>query len=379
MCSYSHRSLAILLLLLISVGVSGCGVVLAPLSRLKAKNNNSRAIDHHAITDPIAPSRPIVPDLEADASKDLGAYEKYSAQIRVYLDQEKFDEIDAIADTVRAGKTRFSGGAWKLQKLYRGLREPSNGRKASEAVWQLHIGRLTKWVERKPESITARVGLADAYTEYAWHARGTGFADTVTEEGWKLMADRVATAKTVLEEAKQLKAKCPHWYEVMQTVALGQSWEMDEYNKVFEEAVAFEPAYHYFYGDKAQYLLPRWHGEPGDWEHFADDISRRLGGKLGSIMYFEIAMDVSDCYKDRTFFTETKISWPKLKQGFADLEETHGVSIRLLNEFCRIAGQSGEKAYTKALLTRIGDNWDPETWTNKEYFEHYKAWANSGE
>jgi hypothetical protein len=96
-------------------------------------------------------------------------------------------------------------------------------------------------------------------------------------------------------------------------------------------------------------------------------------------MYFEIAMDVSDCYKDRTFFTETKISWPKLKQAFADLEETHGVSIRLLNEFCRIAGQSGEKAYTKALLTRIGDNWDPETWTNKEYFEHYKAWANSGE
>jgi hypothetical protein len=31
------------------------------------------------------------------------------------------------------------------------------------------------------------------------------------------------------------------------------------------------------------------------------------------------------------------------------------------------------------LLTRIGDNWDPETWTNKEYFEHYKAWAASGD
>ena len=366
------------LLLLVCIAGSGCGLgTLTSLSQAKPKNAGSAAGDptNHAG----ARDLNVVPNLEADASKDLNAYENYSAQIRVYLDQENFDQIDAIADAVRSQKSRFAGGAWKLQKVYRALREPANGARASDAVWQLQIGRLKKWVERKPKSITAQVGLAAAYVEYGWHARGRGFAGTVTEDGWKLLATRLATAKEILNEAKQLPTKCPHWYEVMLTIAMGQSWEMDEYNRVFDEAIAFEPAYHYFYGDKAQYLLPRWHGEPGDWERFADDMSRHLGGKLESIIYYQIAMDVVDCYKDRTFFTETEVSWPRIKQGFADLEQRDGASARGLNELCRIAGQAGDKPFTQSLLKRIGDNWDPETWTNKEYFEHYKAWAASAD
>lgn len=356
----SCRSLAILVLLL-SIVVSGCG--LGPLQSLKAESV------------PAAPDLSTLPNLEADARNDLNAYENYSAQIRVYLDQENFDHIDAIADAVRTQKSRFAGGAWKLQKVYRGLREPNNGREASDAIWQLQIDRLKKWVARKPQSITARVGLAAAYVEYAWHGRGRGFAGTVTNDGWKQLATRMATAREILNEAKKLPTKCPHWYEVMLTVAMGQSWEMDEYNKVFEEAIAFEPAYHYFYGDKAQYLLPRWHGEPGDWEHFADDMSKRLGGKPGSIIYYQISMDVVDCYKDKAFLTETEVSWPRIKQGFADLEERDGASLRAINLLCRLAGQAEDRPFTQELLKRIGDNWDPETWGNREYFEHYKTWA----
>src|SRR5262249_33251614 len=34
----------------------------------------------------------------------------------------------------------------------------------------------------------------EAYIEWAWTARGHGYADTVTEEGWKLMRERVTTS-----------------------------------------------------------------------------------------------------------------------------------------------------------------------------------------
>jgi hypothetical protein len=88
-----------------------------------------------------------------------------------------------------------------------------------------------------------------------------------------------------------------------------------------------------------------------------------------------IATDLSSYYKDRTFFTATQISWPKIKQGFADLEQTHGISMHNMNTLCQIAGQAGDRPFTKYLLTRIGDTWDPEVWTTREYFEHYKAWA----
>jgi hypothetical protein len=70
----------------------------------------------------------------------------------------------------------------------------------------------------------------------------------------------------------------------MQILAKGQSWERSRYEKNFEAAIAFEPTYHYFYSEKAQYLLPRWSGEEGEWERFAEETSKRLGGKLGSII-----------------------------------------------------------------------------------------------
>jgi hypothetical protein len=350
---------------------------LISLSQAKSKHVSSVASD--PTNQVAATDLNVIPDLHADAATDLHAYEKYGAQIRAYLDQEKFDEIDVIADSVRSTKSRFAGGAWKLHKLYKGLSEPANARKASDGVWELQISRLKKWTAQKPESITARVALADAYAAYAWHARGYEFANKVKEESWQIFHDRLAMAEGVLNNARKLKAKCPHWYLVMQIVAKGQSWDWEPYNQIFEEGVSLEPAYHYLYGEKAQYLLPRWHGEEGDWERFAEQTSQRLGGKLGSIMYYVIATDLACYYKDRAFFTDTQISWPKVKQGFADLDQTYGMSLGHLNEFSRIAGQSGEKAYTKALLTRIGDNWDPETWTNREYFEHYKAWAASGD
>jgi hypothetical protein len=360
-----RRNSLIILILTLCLFSSGCILSLLPGLRTKAA--------------PLKVYGPLVPSLNANAATDIQAYEKYAAQIRIYLNQEKFDEIDAIAGAVRADKSRFAGGAWKLHKLYWGLREPTNARKVPDAVWQLHINHLEKWAREKPESITARVGLADAYLEYAWHARGNGFADTVTDEGWKLMNERLAKAEEVLLAAKKLKAKCPQWYLMMQILAKGQSWDMEQYDRVFEEGIALEPAYHYLYSEKAQYLLPRWHGEEGDWERFAEETSNRLEGKLGSIVYYIVATDLSCYYDDREFFTQTKISWPKIKRSYAELEQTHGTSIKGLNELCRIAGQSGDKAYTRDLLQRIGDNWDPETWETREYFEHYRAWAASGD
>ncbi len=96
-----------------------------------------------------------------------------------------------------------------------------------------------------------------------------------------------------MNDAKRLNAKCPQWYMVMQIIAKGQRWARPRYERHFQTAIAFEPTCHYFYSEKAQYLLPRWHGEVGEWERFAEETSQQLGGELGSIIYFVIATDLA--------------------------------------------------------------------------------------
>src|ERR1041385_1857811 len=101
--------------------------------------------------------------------------------------------------------------------------------------------------KKRPKSITPRVALAELYINYAWQARGQEYADKVTDDNFRLFEERIAMAKATLDEAADLKEKCPQWYNSMQSVALGQAWSKAQAAKLFEEAIAFEPGYYYFY------------------------------------------------------------------------------------------------------------------------------------
>src|SRR5579862_3393404 len=57
-------------------------------------------------------------DAEFDPATDVHALEKYKDAIAQLLKQEKFADLDCIADAARKGKARFSGGAWKLANFH---------------------------------------------------------------------------------------------------------------------------------------------------------------------------------------------------------------------------------------------------------------------
>src|SRR6266403_5606744 len=98
-------------------------------------------------------------------------------------------------------------------------------------------------MQPKPRSITAYVAQADFLTDYAWHARGTGYSNKVTKEGWRLFAERLAKARESLEKSMNFEPKCPMWWRVCITLARGQGWSRDDFEKLFQAAKAFEPQF----------------------------------------------------------------------------------------------------------------------------------------
>jgi len=172
------------------------------------------------------------------------------------LKQERLDELDCTADQLPPSKARFAGGIWQMQALYRGLEDPWVGH-ATEIDGQNHIEPLKRWVKTKPQSITARIALAEAYGNYDWDARGTGTSDTVSETGWDLFHEGLEKAKKTLDEAATLDAKCPEWYVAMETVARGQGRDVPHANPLIEKAIEFEPAYYSSYGMHAIFLIHR--------------------------------------------------------------------------------------------------------------------------
>lgn len=299
----------------------------------------------------------------------------FIASVRELLAKGQFARLDEQAMDLQRTRARFPGGDWKLYRFHEALEKLVDEENATDQEWQDRIALLTRWHTARPDSIHAAIALGDAWAGYGWHARGTGFADTVTEEGWQLFRERLGRAQAVLDDARKLPAQCPHLYCALVDLARCQGWERAEVDKVFEQAVALEPLYLHVYSAMARYLTPRWHGERGDWERFADASATRIGGQEGSVIYGHIAWQISKLQRGNEFFNENNVSWGRIRQGFRDREALYGSSARTLNAFCKLAGAAADRQTTRELLARIGDQWDPEVWQERKYFDGYREWA----
>src|SRR6266436_7696609 len=337
----------------------------------------SSAAEQNANSNPCTSSETDAAGLNGDLSVDIHALHNFIDTAARILKEEKFVELDCLADQARSGKERLPGGLWKIHLLYQGLRQavpyPLH---ATQEDWTHLFQRLQRWVKARPESITARVALALAYLDYAHDARGSGYASTVSESGWKLFEQRTAEAKRILKEASALATKCPEWYVAMQMVSVNQGWSVTEARALFEEANKFEPEYYTYARDLAYYLLPKWSGDLGDTEKFVQEIADRIGGDKGDILYFQVAAaDYVICGCDGN----PDLSWDRMKRGFEASEKRYGVSMPNLNRIAYLATYFGERdlIYADKILTRIGDQWDVETWGRQEDFAKIRQWVSA--
>jgi hypothetical protein len=303
-------------------------------------------------------------DAVFDPATDAHALDKYADAIAQLLKREKFAEIDCLADSARGTKARFSGGRWKLRNIYIGLESPRPGYPTQED-WRLHFEFVRRWAERNPRSITARIALAESYENYAWYARGEGFADSVSDSGWKLLREREAKAMEILNKAAVLRTKCPEWFLAMQRAGRGLGWDLPTVTDAFERAARFEPDYQNYYSFYAVDLLPKWSGQEGDAARFAEQSANKVGGDDGDILYFQIATNViCACQeKDGTYF-----SWPRLQKGFAATEKKYGPSLLNVNYFAMMAVNFQDWVAAEPAFQRIGDDWVKDVWITEQWF-----------
>lgn len=97
--------------------------------------------------------------LKAIASSEQEERDAILSNIESLLAVSDFNQLDKIADEYRTSKAAFEDGEWKLSVFYDVIAYYL--RKTPEEKWVSRIGRLKEWVAAKPDSITARVALAE--------------------------------------------------------------------------------------------------------------------------------------------------------------------------------------------------------------------------
>lgn len=299
--------------------------------------------------------------------------EGYQREVALRFAAADFSWIDEEATKVREQKNRFPGGSFKLRALYKALITPRTAN-ASDGDWEDHLASMERWIKQNPHSITPRVALGHTWKEYAWKARGGGYSGTVSDAASKAFQERLDRASKVLQEASALNERCPEWYLATLWVGIGQSWERADLDRMFQTGVEIDPHYYYLYQAKATYLLPRWYGEEGEAEKFAEESALRVGGHQGDIIFFTIYSQLLSMH-DLTFMNTHQQARPRILDGFRAIEKLYGTSSHRLNEACFFAIGSNDPQMVVELFTRIGDNYDPEVWRSKNNFMMFRESA----
>jgi GYF domain 2 len=104
-----------------------------------------------------------------------------------------------------------------------------------------------------------RVLAGEAHVQAAWAARGSGYANTVNEQGWAIFAERLTQADTCYTEAWRLAPERALAPSRLIYVAMGRSRE-EEMVRWFERALDAQIDYPNAWSNFGFALRPRWHG-----------------------------------------------------------------------------------------------------------------------
>ena len=208
------------------------------------------------------------------------------ARVRELWKQEDFAGLEKVAGECRDKKLELFDPFPPIVDFYGAMR--GNGVQSDEeaAEW---AERLDRWQKQIPDSVTARVALADFLVTDAWRARGTGWISTVTPEKRILFEKRLSRAREVLDDPKSSISVDPCLAGLRVIVGMGLDRDWTGMMSAYWDAQKHWPLFYPVYDNVARALLPRWRGVPGDTARFAQAAADRLPPDQGDGLYAMLA------------------------------------------------------------------------------------------
>lgn len=297
--------------------------------------------------------------------------------LRQALSNKKYDELDALAQTMLRENwpSPITGEGPMHSRFYATLGVPAG---FSLFGLPLHLRSLRDWIEARPKSQTARLCLSKYYISEAWSARGGGYASSVSESGWRNFREYMDKAITVLQEAEEL-GDDPQLFAQRFEVAKAQSWERERTLKVLDRLMKTHPTYYPAHQELAQLLMPRWGGEPGELEAYAEKVADQIGGAAGNAVYARICDIIWRFHPPGELFLNCDFDVARVCDGYVEITKTppHSLLPVELNNACRYAVIHGDRALARKFFEMMDAAGVPkidQSWPRMSYNDA-RRWA----
>lgn len=310
-----------------------------------------------------------IPAPTAEAAKPAMTYATLKKQVTELKAKNDFAGLEALIKEVRTHRETLYGEFSPISTFYNAV---VVDKKDDEKRWAANKEFLDAWQAAFPESAAVKTALIKYWCGYAWKARGSGWASTVTKDGWAKMGARLAEARKIYDAAEAKGGVDDvYFYWKSLTIALGQGWSFDEVINCMLKGRKIEPNYLGLYTSTAYYLAPKWHGEPGDVEKFAALASGLFQGEDADYIYARTINYAIDSRRDdaKDFFDRNPGAYERIKRGCeAGMKhcENRRTRARAASQLARFATIKGDYETAKKLFLGYGGEIDSDVFGSEE-------------
>lgn len=305
---------------------------------------------------------------------------KLRKQVMGKLAAKDYEWLESSAAELRAGPFDPLETFPRLGHFYYAFTENLKG----EAACLQRLAQLQEWQFAHPDSVTVQTALGEFYIHFAWQARGSGWASTVTGDGWKVFKERIEQAKVALygkgDPAKTMRrvepALDPANVAARIVVAMAQS-DGEALSTAFREGARQFPTYYPIYERVQRALLPRWGGQPGEGARFAAESADKLGGPNADAFYAVLGEEVLNA-EQSDFFKTSGFDIERMLRGYDRLATVRGDHWPgfYANRAAFVAAASGKNEEARRRLGKAGPQIFPSAWLSPENLQ--KARRESG-
>lgn len=245
---------------------------------------------------------------------------------------------------------------------------------------KLPIPRLNDWCIKSSGSYIPFMIRGRAYKDKAWDARGSGWANTVTDEGSKIFQEYLLRAKQDLEMAKILNPKDPNSYAALITVMMGLQGDRKLMEEEFEMAIHLDPCNWAAHSAKLNFIMGKWYGSDDEMFKFAREVTSNA--PKGSRVPFVLIEAHEQLFRrewDRgdTEYFKSPATWREVKEIYQNYLEVHPDSIRDRNCFASYAILSEHLDVAKEQFSILKNRFEGTCWRSIDSFNRSKKRAMS--
>jgi hypothetical protein len=221
---------------------------------------------------------------------------------------------------------------------------------------------------------------AGFYVDHAWDARGSGFADSVTDDGWKKFFERLKVGAQAGEEAWKLDPTNCGAAQVMMWASLGLE-DKQQRRVWFERAAALDPHNMKIYRDRLRALGLQWGGTPREMIEFGRECLRAGNWEAGiPFILVEAHLELARHTPQGTqrlpqaqYFRDNSQAWEDVKAVYDQYFALGNPSIFHRSRFAEIALWAGKYDEAQEQFTLLGDEFSYGWFQNDARYKRARA------